>query len=157
MDQKQQDKAGELVTNILKFLEVPEDVVSYSYTGDTFKVQVNLPDDQSGVFIGYHGETISSLQLILGLVISQRLGDWHRVEVNIGDYQERRKENIVNLADNAVNRVLATGKEVMLPNLTPAERRLVHMHLADHPQVSSESRGQDPYRQLMIVPKVDVK
>jgi len=153
MNKADQKKATTIITNILSLIDLSDTQYTLEFKPDNIRLQLNLNDEDSGVFIGYHGESIASLQLILSLVVSQRLGDWVHVEVNVGDYLERREKTITALADSAVERALSTGKEVMLPNLNPVERRIVHLYLENHDSVVTESRGQAPYRQLMVVPK----
>lgn len=147
-------KAQKLVQNILSFVDLDSDQVEILDDGEQLQVQISIPEEESGVFIGYHGETISSLQLILALIISQRLGDWYPVRVNVGDYQERRQEALFKKADQAVEKAVSLQQEVVLPNLNAYERRLIHSHLQDNDQVTTESRGQEPFRQLIIVPNL---
>ena len=148
-----QNKIQEVVGNILTLLELDTDQFDVAHQDSKVTVQISLPEDQSGIFIGHRGETVSSLQLLLSLIISQRLGDWHRVHVNVGDYQERRRDAILDKTDLAVEKALLAGQEIVLPNLNAYERQIVHSHLTDHPDVFTESRGEEPFRQLYIVPR----
>lgn len=150
---KNNQKIQEIAGNVLSLLGLDSDQYSVEIDDQSVQVNISLPDDQSGVFIGHRGETITSLQLLLSLVIDQRLGEWQRVRVNVGDYQERRHESLIAKADTAVENVISTGQEIIIPNLNAYERQLVHSHLTDHPDVTTESRGTSPYRQLFVVPR----
>lgn len=154
MPQADNEKIHRLIKNVLNLLDVTDDQITIEARDKTLVVNLAIPEDQSGIFIGHRGETISSLQLLLSLVISQRLDTWHRVQVNIGDYQQRRQEQLLNRVDQAVSRAVTTGQEIILPNLNSFERHQVHEYLTDHEQVITESRGEDPYRQLYIIPKL---
>ncbi len=153
MSDKDQTKIIDIIGNVLGLMDIAPEQHQVVIDADVIKVQLFLPEEQSGIFIGHRGETINSLQLLLSLIISQRLGDWHKVKLNIGDYQERREEAILGRADQAVARAIATGQEIVIPGLNAFERHLIHEHLTNHPQVATESRGTPPYRQLYITLK----
>ncbi len=148
------DKLVTLIENVLKLLELSSDQFSVTISEDgSISVSIQLPEDQTGIYIGHHGEGLTDLQLILSLMINQRSGEWHRISVNINDYQERREESLQHLAETAVEKALALNQEVILGNLSSYERRIIHLHLENHPEVTTESRGEEPLRQLMIIPK----
>lgn len=153
MSDKDQNKVVDIIGNVLGLLGIAPEQHQVVVDTDLVKIQLFLPEEESGMFIGHRGETINSLQLLLSLIISQRLGIWHKVKLNIGDYQERREQAILSRADQAVERAVQTGQEIVVPGLNAFERHLVHEHLTSHPDITTESRGTPPYRQLFIVPK----
>lgn len=153
MSDKDQTKVIDIIGNVLGLMEIAPEQHQVVIDSDLVKIQLFLPEEDSGMFIGHHGETINSLQLLLSLVISQRLGTWYKVKLNIGDYQERREQAILSRADQAVERAIQVRQEIVLPGLNAFERHLVHEHLSAHPDIATESRGTPPYRQLFIVPK----
>lgn len=108
--------------------------------------------DVSGMLIGYHGETIASLQLLISLICHRRLGAWHRLTLNVNDYRERREQNLREMALSAAERAKATGKEVIMPPMESFDRRIVHMALADDSSVVTESVGEGRDRRLIISP-----
>ena len=153
MDTKQQAKITDIINNILSLLGISADQFELDFSSDHLVVQLNLPADESGVFIGHQGETLSALQLILSLIVSQRLNQWYRIKVNVGDYQQRREQQLIAKADQAAQRSIETGQEIIIPGLNSYERHLVHDHLSQNPQVVTESRGEEPHRQLFVSPK----
>ena len=120
---------------------------------DSVRVHVQLPEEETGIYIGHHGEGLTALQLLLSLMISQRTGKWYRVSVNINDYQERREDSLKTLAESAAEKAISLNQEVVLGNLSSYERRIVHLHLEQHGGVTTESRGEPPLRQLLVIPK----
>lgn len=148
------EKIVKLIENVLALLDLQEDQykVTINEEGDV-AVNISLPEEETGIYIGHHGEGLTSLQLILSLVISQRTGGWHRISLNINDYQERREDSLKHLAETAVEKALSLKQEVVLGNLSSYERRIIHLHLENHPEITTESRGEEPLRQLMIIPK----
>ena len=147
-------KVQKLVENVLSLLDLAPEQFSIEIEGeDAVKVHIQLPEDQTGIYIGHHGEGLTALQLLLSLMISQRTTVWYRVSVNINDYQERREDTLRHLAESAAEKAISLNQEVVLGNLSSYERRLVHLHLENNPAVTTESRGEPPLRQLLVIPK----
>lgn len=149
-----QKKINSIVTNILNALELNEDQYQLEFKDENqIILSIQVPEDQTGLFIGRHGETINSLRLLLSLIIGQRLSSWPHLRLNVNDYQEKRSEALLQLADNAIQRAIQLQREIILPNLSSYERRLIHLHIESTPEVVTESRGESPNRQLIIIPQ----
>lgn len=114
---------------------------------------VQIETDNPALLIGYHGETIAALQLILGLLVHKKMDKWVRVSVNVGDYRERRRESLEAMAQSAIQRVKFSGEPYALPPLPPAERRIIHMLLSEEPEVTTESEGEGRDRRVVVKPK----
>ncbi len=119
-----------------------------------FKVEISPSEkENAGILIGYHGENLSSLQLILGVIVSKKIGEWTRVAVNIGDYRQKREEVLRRMALSAAWKVKFSGEPVFLPPLSSLERRMIHLALADHVDVVSESEGEGESRRVVVKPR----
>lgn len=114
---------------------------------------VNLETPESGLLIGYHGETLSSFQLILGLMVYKRTGNWVKVVVEVGDYRAKRAEQLTAMAQAYANQAVSTGQPIILPPLPPSERRVIHLALQDRPDVETESEGVGNQRRVVVKPK----
>lgn len=115
--------------------------------------RVHIETAETGLLIGYHGRTLESLQIILGIIVSRELGSWERVYVNVGDYRQKREETLMLMAQHAAERALAMGRPVELAGLSPGERRVVHLTLSGDDRVETESVGVGPQRTLLVKPK----
>jgi len=122
-------------------------------TEDEEAISVNMETEDTGMVIGYHGETLEALQLVLSLVLAKRNGEFKRVSIEVGDYKKNRTEWLERLALDAKERALSQGKEVYLSELKSWERRVVHLFLQDDKEVTSESSGEGKDRVLVIKPK----
>lgn len=116
-------------------------------------VQVALDTDDAGVLIGHKGRNLESLQILLGQLVFKKTNEWIRIVVTVGDYRERQEKELFELAQRTASQVVETGIEIPLTDLSPGERRLVHMALSDHPGVVSESHGEGRDRKLVVKPK----
>jgi spoIIIJ-associated protein len=123
--------------------------VSGDKENECYLVNIN-GGDETGLLIGKKGETLLSLQTILGIMLKQRTGEWERVTVNVGDYLEKEEEYLKNLALNTASRAKETGEPQSLYNLKPAQRRIIHMVLAEDKEVTTESLGEGEERYLVV-------
>ena len=144
-------KLEKLTTKLLKQLNIkPQKIKVQKDDTDIYQLDLQLDENDTSILIGYHGDTIASLQLILGLMLYKQSGEWSRVIVNIGDYREKRQESLEQMADDTVKRVKFSGEPIALFNLNPFERRVIHMYLKDNADVLSESEGEGRNRHLII-------
>ena len=77
-------------------------------------VSVLLDTKESGIVIGYHGEILESLEVILSLIISRKLGRFIRVSVEVGDYKKNRSAYLENLALQMKEQALQDKREYTL-------------------------------------------
>lgn len=126
--------------------------VSFDKDQEAFIVDVD-PGEATGLLIGKKGDTLSSLQLILAMLLKAKVGEWNRVVVNIGDYREKEEEYLKNLAANTADRAIETGEPQNLYNLKPWQRRVIHLALSENKEVVTESEGEEVERYLVIKPK----
>jgi spoIIIJ-associated protein len=120
---------------------------------DAEAISVVLETEDTGIIIGYHGETLESLQLVLSLLLAKANGEFKRVSLEVGDYKKNRTEWLERLAVDAKERALTEGKEVYLSELKSWERRVVHLLLQDDKEVVSESSGEGKDRVLVVKPR----
>ncbi len=116
-------------------------------------VNAVIATEDSGMIIGYHGETLESLQLIASLQLYKKVGTFVRVSLEVGDYKKNRTDALERLAQGAKERALAESREIALPSLKSWERRIVHVILQEDPEVMSESIGEGKDRTLVVKPR----
>ncbi len=114
----------------------------------------DVDGDDSGLLIGRRGETLRALQFLVSFIASRRLEDRVNLFVDVAGYQERRYETLRTLAHRVARRVASSGRDVPLEPMPPNERRIVHMTLADDPDVNtmSEGEGEGDGRRVVIEP-----
>lgn len=127
-------------------------VVYEDKENDAIAVDIEA-QDEAGLLIGSRGETLTSIQAVLGMMFRQRKGEWRRIIVNIADWRQRQEERLKQLARQTAERARSLKEPQPLYNLTPPERRIVHLALADDKDVETESVGEGPERYLIVRPK----
>lgn len=147
--------ALEVVNKILMGCGVqPLATLRSAHDPDTEGPVVDISGEDSGLLIGRRGETLRALQFLVNLVVKQRLGQESvRVVLDVERYRERRSNSLRELALRVADRVVTSGRDISLEPMPAAERRIVHIALADHPRVSTQSSGLGETRKVTITPR----
>lgn len=119
------------------------------------KIAITLPETDSGALIGYHGEKIDALQLIVNLIWNQHAVVYAPIQVDINGYRDRRHHALEELADKAAAKAIESGREILLPHLPSYERRLIHLYLESRPDVTTYSEGEGEERRLVVRPTTE--
>jgi len=144
-------KIVEALANELLSLMGTKAQAQASLDQDNEAILVNIKTtDETGLLIGKRGETISSIQAALGMMARKKIGEWIRVIVNIGDWQEKQESRLQEIAIQTAERAIETNEPQYLYNLTPSQRRIIHLHLSNDPKVTTESEGEGRERFLII-------
>jgi spoIIIJ-associated protein len=155
MSKDQIEKFRSQVEELLSDLEIEAQAeVTADEENQVLSVQLESP--QAAMLIGFHGETLHSLQLILSFAAHKIFEEWTRVVINVGDYRQKREEQLKKLALNLAMKAKFSGETQAIPNLNATERRIIHLALADHPDVVSQSEGVGRERILTIKPKINL-
>jgi spoIIIJ-associated protein len=109
--------------------------------------------DDLGILIGRRGQTLASLQFMVRLIVSHQTKRWVPIVVDIESYRRRRSEKLEALAERLAEQVKERGRPFTLRPMLPYERRIIHLALADHPNVTTESIGEGESRRVVIRPQ----
>lgn len=151
--EKMNKKIKKVLEELLGLMGIADFSVEVEKKEEEIVAAVTVPQEESGILIGYHGETQGALQYLTGQIVNKGQEKWDRVIVNVNGYRDLREAQLKQMANNAADRALASGNEIEMPFLTPAERRIIHMELSSRPDISSYSEGDGRDRRLVIAPK----
>lgn len=145
--------AVEIVSKLLSVMEANALPTIRSISDEESWPVIDIQGEDSGLLIGRRGETLRALQFLTNLILSHKIQDRTRVVLDVEHYKDRRARNLESMASRAAAQVRANGISITLEPMNPAERRVVHMALADHPQVRTESEGVGESRRVTIKPR----
>jgi spoIIIJ-associated protein len=114
---------------------------------------LDVSGEDLGILIGRRGDTLSSLQFLVNLIVSRKLKARTAFGIDVEGYRRRREESLMGLALRMADRVKSTGQSVTLEPMPPNERRIVHLALADDPSVITVSIGEGESRKVAITPR----
>ena len=116
------------------------------------EIHADVEGEDVGLLIGRHGQTIDAVQLLCYQAAYQGRQDRKRVSVDAAGYRRRQSESLKRRADMAAEDAVRHGEAVEMDPLGPNERRVVHEHLRDRPEVETYSEGDEPNRYVVVAP-----
>ncbi|MEA2085841.1 MAG: R3H domain-containing nucleic acid-binding protein [Chloroflexota bacterium] len=113
----------------------------------------DISGDDLGILIGWRGQTLASLQYITRLIVTHRTKRWVPIVIDIEGYKQRRYDSLRALALRIAEQVKAKGTQFTLEPMPAYERRIVHLTLANHPDITTQSIGEGVTRKVVILPR----
>ena len=113
-------------------------------------INVELKGNVSSKLIGYRGETLNSIQIVMSTIANKNVMGKVRIILDIAGYREKRKKVLEDLADKISKTVIKTGKTIMLEPMPAYERKIIHTRLQNNEKVKTFSKGEEPYRKIVI-------
>jgi spoIIIJ-associated protein len=145
--------AKEVLETLVKLMKITAEVsVLQANTGE-LPVTLNIEGEDLGVLIGRRGQALASLQHVVRLIVAEKLKVWVPINVDIAGYKKRRYESLQNLALRLAEQVKRNRRLIMLEPMPADERRIIHLTLADHPDVTTQSMGEGDMRKVAILLK----
>jgi spoIIIJ-associated protein len=142
--------ARDVLAEILRQLDVngPAD----AERADDGVWRFRLPAGAGGILIGRHGQTLDAIEYLLNRVVGRGGPGSPRIALDVEGYRERRHESVEQAAKRAADKARQTRRPVVLPPMSPRDRRDVHVALADEPGVTTRSEGEGGGRRVVVVP-----
>jgi len=143
-------KAKKALENILDYL-VSTHSVTLMEKGDSIKLEINLSDDK-GLLIGKHGDTLKSLEYLVGRIASKssETGREKRVFVDVDGYISKKEESVNKRVSEAVRRVKRTKKKFYLDKMPANERRMAYMALKKERGITYETIIDGDFKKIVI-------
>ena len=122
----------------------------YEVKINNFDIYVDMNGENLNYLIGYRGETINAIQTILTAIANKKSTQKIRVYLDVAGYREKRIKTLEDLAEKLARTVERTKKSVTLEPMTAYERKIIHTKLQNNSKVKTFSKGEEPYRKVVI-------
>jgi spoIIIJ-associated protein len=142
------DIAADYLEELLDIADLDGDL-DIDVEGDRAAVSIVGADLQQ--LVGRDGEVLDALQELTRLAVYRETGNRSRLMLDISGFRAEKRERLVELADETVEKVRASGEPVALDAMTPFERKVVHDAVAAA-GLTSESEGVEPRRHVVVLP-----
>jgi len=136
---KQKEVVEQITKDLLKEIGLKTEI-NLSQTDESINVQIDTPE--SGLLIGYHGETLNAIQTMINLMAYKKLGEWQRIIIEVGDYRQKREQVLNDMAIQAVATIKSTKQAYHFPPMPAFERRIIHLALSNDPEIETTSEGE---------------
>ena len=118
-------------------------------------LRLDITSDTANKIIGWHGETLNSIQHLLKAIIrsKEKLERSPFIVVDVDGYRKMQEEKVCKIAEQKADFVRRTGNCVALAPMSPYFRRVVHLYIAnthDLQDLTTESTGEGDYRQIVL-------
>ncbi len=151
IDEETEKLAIDIVNYLLSSLKV--EVKTFFRDKDDFDTKTlyfEIEGDDSGLIIGRKGETLRSFEFFISFIIKRQLDKRVKVILDVEGYQERRRSNLVSIAESNAKKVIKYGKPIKMDPMSPFDRRIIHLALEKDKKVITESKGSGSRRQVVI-------
>jgi spoIIIJ-associated protein len=134
-------------------INVSDEFTVNDEAGNLTSLGLNVEGEDLGIIIGRRGQTIISLQQIVRLIMTHKMQVKIPIILDVENYKQRRCEGLRILANRLAEQVKTRKTSFAMEPMPAFERRIVHITLADHPDVMTESTGVGDSRKVVIIPK----
>lgn len=121
-----------------------------AFEENTLPIDVQIEDPK--ILIGEGGKTLAEIQHLLKVILTKKIKSPFFIHLDINDYKKKKYQYLRELAKSVANEVALTKKEMALSPMPAAERRIIHLELAERQDVVSESIDQGFDRRIVIKP-----
>ncbi len=149
MEEIRNTMPAEIVKEIVSFFDLNARVTSWE---DEEEIHVDVWGDDVAILIGKGGKTLDALHELTSTIVRRQGEEKRRVVVDVEKYRERKKQRLVEMAQNAADKAWRQRRSISLDPMTASERKTVHDALKDDDRVSTSSSGEDPDRMITIYP-----
>jgi spoIIIJ-associated protein len=143
----------EVLNELLKLMLFENAGVAARWDTEQERVKTNVRTTEAERLIGMDGKVLESMQFLMTLMVSRKVGTPVAVQVDTGDYWQKKENEILSMALKGIEVVRNTGKPYRLQPMEAPMRRLIHKSLANHPDIATSSEGDGPWRKIVLRPK----
>lgn len=151
--------AKNVVETLLSLMGVPATIIPLAEPvvegegGAVSSISLDIKGEDLGILIGRRGQTLACLQYLVRLIVGHRLKVWLPIVIDIEGYKQRRQKALQALALRIAEQVKTRKVPFSLEPMPPFDRRIIHLTLADHPDVTTQSSGEGEVRKVVILPR----
>lgn len=145
--------AMDIVSHILRGMNVEaRPTIRSQGSGPDDPPIIDIQGEDAGLLIGRRGENLRALQFIAGIILSRHEDRRASLIVDVEQYRERRVSYLQTTANRAAQRAASGGRPVILELMSPSDRRIIHMTLAENDNVKTQSTGEGNDRRVHVIP-----
>lgn len=116
-------------------------------------ITLDVRGDDPGILIGRRGQTLSCLQYLVRIIVGHQTQEWPPIIIDVEGYKRRRFEALQAMANRIAEQVKTKGVPFALEPMPAFDRRIIHLCLAGHPEVTTQSNGEGEMRKVVIQPR----
>ncbi len=144
------DVAQEVLDTILGYLGF---VVTVEIDRDANTVNVSTADPK--LLIGHRGDRLEDIQYLVNRIVADRIPDAQKFRIDIDNYRATQEHRMIEEADSVAARVIASGQAAKLEPMNSYQRRIIHNHFSEHPDLKTWSPSDSArLKRISIMPNM---
>jgi spoIIIJ-associated protein len=153
------EAARDILKTLLDLMDIPasvyavDEVFAESGPEAQSSITLNVEGDDLGILIGRRGQTLACLQYLVRIIIGQKKKVWLPIVIDVEGYKQRRCNALQTMALRIAEQVTRKKERFALEPMPAFDRRIIHLALVDHPDVTTESSGEGEARRVVVIPK----
>lgn len=153
------ETARDILKTLLDLMDIPASVYAvdemFVESGPEAQssITLNVEGDDLGILIGRRGQTLACLQYLVRIIIGQKKKVWLPIVIDVEGYKQRRCNALQTMALRIAEQVTRKKERFALEPMPAFDRRIIHLALVDHPDVTTESSGEGEARRVVVIPK----
>jgi len=152
-DMLNQNQIEEIKKTVKEFFEKATLEVEIEFLSpEDLTLPINLKTEDPQILIGERGQTLFEIQHLLKAILKRKIKENFYIDLDINDYKKQKIDYLKEMAKSVADEVALTKKEKILFPMPAYERRIIHLELAGRQDVTTESIGKEPERQIVIRP-----
>lgn len=152
--------AKEVVADLMRHMGITAEVIAVDNPSsvplddeEPPTIFIDILGNDLGMLIGRRGDHLAQVQYLVNMIVNRRIDTWTRVVLDVEGYRSRREESLVALAERVARQVSRSRRPVELEPMPPNERRIVHLTLRRHADVTTHSSGEGNQRHITVEPR----
>lgn len=142
-----------IIEELLRILELKATAKVIRPASPDEPLSFDIKGEDLGILIGRRGQALADFQFMVRLMVAHRLQSWSPLSIDVEGYKKRRIESLRALALRLADQVRVTRRPMVMEPMPADERRIVHLTLANHPDVKTQSTGEGESRKVSIIYK----
>lgn len=138
------------INEISKEMKIDDLIINEKREGKF--IHLHLNSEKAALLIGKRGQTLNALENLTQLVANKFSNSYIIIKLDVGNYRERRRESLEQLAERMADKAVRTGHKVEFEPMSSFERKIIHNALSVRVDIETYSVGTDPNRYLVIEP-----
>lgn len=140
----------EIISEFFEKMTLAVEIESCKTDGQLLKVALSSNDAQT--LIGYQGSNLADIQTLLARILRKKVDQEMILDLDINGYKSDKEQRFCDLAQDAADEVVSSGREKTLFPMNAFERRIIHTELAKRSDVKTESIGEGYDRKVIVIP-----
>ncbi len=130
--------------------KIDENATVEAQSGEN-EISFSIKGEKVGKLIGYHGESLQALQMLLSGLKLRSEGPI-RMYLDVDGYKQNRNQAIIDLAQKTAEQAVKIERNIHLDPMNAYDRRIVHTTLQNRDDVTTESTGEGEKRHVVVKP-----